>query len=75
MATETVADKTNRLLTDHCVFVRLALPSHVVAVVHGDNGTYSVDLTAGRWSCTCEARRTCSHMTAVMRVTTPKEND
>jgi len=28
-----------------------------------------------RWSCSCEARVTCSHLTAVMRVTVPTNEE
>lgn len=72
--TDTIEAKSNRLLTDHRVQVRIAMPGHVVAIVHGDHGIHSVDLTAGRWSCSCEARRGCSHLGAVMRVTTPSRD-
>ncbi len=67
----TVAAKAARLLTDHRVFVRIAMPNHVVATIRGDHGIHSVDLTNGRWSCSCPCRRSCSHLEAVMFVTVP----
>jgi hypothetical protein len=41
----------------------------------GDSGVHAVDLHNGRWSCSCAAyavRRDCSHLAAVMLVTTPE---
>jgi len=65
--------KANRLLTDGRVFIRWSTPEIVSAVVRGDAGIYDVRLDRGHWSCPCPARVTCSHMTAVMRVTLPTE--
>ena len=73
MTLETVEDKANRLLAEHRVFVKWSTPKQVCAVVRGDSGTHDVHLHGGRWECTCQARSTCSHLTAVMRVTVPLE--
>jgi hypothetical protein len=67
--TETIEEKSHRLLTTGHVAIRIAMPGHVVGIVRGDSGIHAVDLTNGRWSCSCEARVTCSHMQAVMLVT------
>jgi hypothetical protein len=71
MTSETIEDKAGRMLTDHCVFVRIAMPNHVVATIRGDHGIHSVDLTHGRWTCSCAATGGCSHLAAVMAVTVP----
>jgi hypothetical protein len=63
--------KAARLLVTHKVHIKWATPEHVCAVVRGDTGVHDVDLHSGRWRCSCEARVTCSHMTAVMLVTVP----
>ncbi len=69
--TETVADKADRLLTTRCVQVKACGPETVVAVVRGDTSVHDVDLHRGRWSCSCAARRNCSHLEAVWLVTVP----
>ena len=71
MTTETIPVKRNRLLTEHRVYIRLCHPEHVVASVRGDTSVHDIDLTAGRWSCSCPARHRCSHLEAVMSVTVP----
>ena len=69
---ESGADKASRLLADHRVFIRLAVPELVRAAVRGDSSVYDVDLRQGRWSCTCPVRSgDCSHLVAVMAVTVP----
>jgi len=73
--TPTIEAKANRLLADGRVFVRWSTPEVVAAVVRGDGGVYDVRLDRGHWTCPCEARVTCSHMTAVMRVTVPTEQE
>ena len=70
--TTTIEAKANQLLADGRVFIRWSTPEVVAAVVRGDTGVHDVDLHSGRWSCSCEARVTCSHLTAVMRVTVPR---
>ena len=72
MTTETLEAKADRLLTSHRVYVRIAMPNHVVATIRGDHGIHSVDLTRGRWTCSRAARHGCSHLTAVMAVTVPE---
>ena len=70
---ESVSEKSGRLLQQHKVFVRLAIPEVVRAVVRGDNGVHQVALDRGRWSCSCAARRgACSHLAAVWAVTVPE---
>jgi len=64
--------KVNRLLADGRVFIRRCLPETVRAVVRGDTGVHDVDLHGGRWSCSCQARVTCSHLQAVWLVTVPR---
>ena len=69
---EQIEAKANRLLAGGRVFIRWSTPEIVSAVVRGDTGVHDVDLHSGRWSCSCPARRqTCSHLTAVMKVTVP----
>jgi uncharacterized Zn finger protein len=70
--TEAIEAKANRLLAEGRVFVRWSTPEIVSAVVRGDTGVHDVDLHSGRWSCSCPARTTCSHLTAVMLVTVPE---
>jgi uncharacterized Zn finger protein len=68
---ENLDTKTKRLLTESRVFIRWVTPELVSAMVHGDHGVHQVDLQRGRWSCTCQATGTCSHLEAVMLVTVP----
>ena len=69
--TTTIEAKVARLLTTGRVYIRWSTPEIVSAVVRGDSGIHHVRLDRGRWSCPCQATVTCSHMTAVMRVTVP----
>lgn len=74
-----ISAKAGRLLTSGAVRL-LHLDEHVlVARVVGDSATWLVrcDRDTG-WSCTCPARRTCSHIAALELVATgrraqPKE--
>jgi hypothetical protein len=75
MASATIEAKAARLLVDGLVRVRWCSPGRVTATVRGDTGIHDVGLHDDRWLCTCAARRTCSHMTAVMRVTVPSPDD
>ena len=75
VTTETIEAKSDRLLTDHRVFVKGCSPGTVTAVVRGDTSVHDVDLHAGRWSCSCAARRDCSHLLAVWAVTVPSVDD
>jgi hypothetical protein len=67
--------KVARLLTDGRVFIKWSTPEVVAAAVRGDHGVHDVHLHSGRWSCSCQARATCSHVTAVMRVTIPTNEE
>jgi hypothetical protein len=73
--TPTIEAKVARLLADGRVFIRWSTPEIVSAVVRGDSGIHEVRLDRGRWTCPCPARTTCSHMTAVMRVTVPTNEE
>ena len=68
---ESVLDKAGRLLTDNRVIVRFVRPEIVRAVVRGDSSIHDVILAEGRWTCSCAARRDCSHLQAVQLVTVP----
>ena len=70
--TETIEAKADRLLTSRCVYLRIVMPAHAVASVRGDSGVHGVDWTHGKWSCSCPARKTCSHVLAVQAVTVPE---
>jgi len=72
MTAETIEEKALRLLIDERVAIKLAMPGHYVGVVQGDHGIHSVDLTRGSWTCSCAARKDCSHLLAVRKVTTPE---
>jgi hypothetical protein len=74
MTAESIPVKRNRLLTEHRVYIRLCQPEHVLASVRGDTSVHDIDLTAGRWSCSCPAMRTCSHLEAVFAVTVPESS-
>jgi hypothetical protein len=69
--TATIEATVARLLTEGRVFVKWSTPENVCAAVRDDGGVHDVHLHGGRWSCTCQARVTCSHLTAVMKVTVP----
>jgi uncharacterized Zn finger protein len=66
----TVEEKAERLLLDGAVTI-LSVPMSdaLSAVVHGDHDVYSVYRETDRWRCTCPARKKCSHIEAVERVT------
>jgi hypothetical protein len=60
----TITEKADRLLlTGHVTIQSTA------ATVQGDHDQYSLYLHNGRWRCTCAARKKCSHIDAVERVT------
>jgi hypothetical protein len=62
----TITEKADRLLLTGSV----SIPAVTTATVRGDHGEhllYRVD--TGRWRCTCPARKRCSHIEAVERVT------
>ena len=71
MTAETMEAKARQLLVSGKVRVTWCSPGLVCGVVEGDHGVYDIDLHSGRWSCSCEARTTCSHLRAVWLVTVP----
>ena len=60
----TVEEKAERLLLERRVTVTVT-----EAKVKGDHGEYTVVLHNGLWRCNCPARKKCSHIEAVERVT------
>lgn len=60
----TIEEKAERLLTSGALTV-----AFTEARVKGDHGTYHVVYRQGRWWCSCPARKKCSHIEAVERVT------
>lgn len=63
-ASMTIEEKAERLLLTGSVTI---VAYH--ALVKGDHGTYAVIREGNRWRCTCPARKKCSHIEAVERVT------
>ena len=59
-----ITEKAERLLLEG----RVTIPAYS-AVVRGDTDIHSVFREGGRWRCTCPARKRCSHIEAVERVT------
>ena len=69
-ATETVAAKAGRLLTEGCLQIRSVDTEWITATIEGDTGAYRLGLNPGGWSCACPARtRRCSHLLALQTVT------
>ncbi len=60
----TVQEKAERLLLERAVTLEA-----LEARVKGDHGEYLVVFRNGRWWCPCPARKKCSHIEAVERVT------
>jgi hypothetical protein len=60
----TVEEKAERLLLER----RVTIPAYS-AIVRGDHDVYAVKREGDRWRCTCPARKKCSHIEAVERVT------
>ncbi len=64
--------KARRLLVEARVVVDVVDGRFISAWVRGDSGTaYQVRHDAGSWACPCECRQVCSHIKAVMLVTSP----
>jgi hypothetical protein len=63
-ASVSIKEKAERLLISGAVIIPAAIAS-----VKGDHGTYAVVFREGRWKCNCPARKRCSHIEAVERVT------
>jgi len=69
MAETAVASKARRLLDEDSVQVVVASQDRVFAHVRSDHsGIVDVECRRGSWSCTCPARRWCSHIEAVRLV-------
>lgn len=60
----TIEEKAERLLVTGALTVTVE-----EATVRGDHGTYTVWRDPDRWRCSCPARKKCSHIEAVERVT------
>jgi hypothetical protein len=60
----TITEKADRLLLTGAVSIPAAIAS-----VKGDHAEYAVVFREGRWTCNCPARKKCSHIDAVERVT------
>lgn len=73
-ASLSIDSKATRLLATGAVWVSLAGPEGVAALVDGDTAQHLVTWTErDSWACDCTAwayRATCSHQTAVELVTT-----
>jgi len=69
MAETAVASKARRLIDEDRVQIVVAGHDRVVAHVRSDHsGVVDVEGQRGSWSCTCPARRRCSHVEAVRLV-------
>jgi uncharacterized Zn finger protein len=68
---EDSASKARRLLGEGRVTIVHADEGGVAALIRGDSAmTYRVTHAGGEWRCDCAARTRCSHVQAVMLVTT-----
>ena len=71
MPRENAMTKARRLLSEGRVTIVHADEGGVAALVRGDTAmTYRVTHAGGEWRCDCPARTRCSHVQAVMLVTT-----
>lgn len=68
MTRETAATKALRLLSEARVSILSVHRRRVFASVRGDEQSYDVTYTHGRWHCPCAARGPCSHLIAVRSV-------
>lgn len=67
---ENADTKARRLLVEGRLDVEHRLGREIRASVRGDSGeVYSVEHSAGAWSCTCPALTRCSHTRALQLVT------
>jgi hypothetical protein len=62
-----IIEKSNRLLTDGRVRVRLPQLG-LVAIVQGDTGVWRVTRQGDRLWCSCPARNMCAHLVALERL-------
>ena len=68
---ENAMTKARRLLGEGRVTIVHADEGGVAALIRGDSAmTYRVTHAGGEWRCDCPARTLCSHVQAVMLVTT-----
>lgn len=65
---ENAASKGRRYLTEGRVVITRLNTGSVDAVVRGDGTHHAVAWRPHLWTCTCEARGTCSHLLAVRLV-------
>ena len=63
-AAVTITEKADRLLLTKAITIQAT-----TATVKGDHDTYLLVRETDRWRCTCPARKRCSHIEAVERVT------
>jgi hypothetical protein len=68
MVRENTTAKAGRYLKEGRVIITAVAPGHVTAIARGDRRLYRVTYQHPHWSCTCPARRRCSHLIAVRRV-------
>ncbi len=68
MVRENTTAKAGRHLKEGRVILNAVAPGHVTAIARGDRRLYRVTYQHPHWSCTCPARRRCSHLIAVRRV-------
>ena len=68
MVRENTTAKAGRYLQEGRVIITAVAPGHVTAIARGDRRLYRVTYQHPHWSCTCPARRRCSHLIAVRRV-------
>jgi hypothetical protein len=75
MPPERIDGKAARLLVNQRVHVTRVEGANVEATVHGDHGTYETGFDSERgWTCSCPAIGACSHLRAVILVTTPRRH-
>jgi uncharacterized Zn finger protein len=75
MAGESIEAKAVRLLAEQRVHVTRVEGATVEATVHGDHGRYEAGFDSVRgWYCSCPALGACSHLRAVILVTTPRRH-
>jgi uncharacterized Zn finger protein len=71
MTRESAADKGDRYLLEGRLVVVAAEPGYFLATVRGNGEVHTVTYGRGGWSCTCEARSTCSHLHAARLIAAP----
>jgi uncharacterized Zn finger protein len=65
----TITEKAERMLLAGNVSIHGTNGAELAAIVRGDHDLYAVVREKDRWRCTCPARKKCSHIEAVERVT------